>query len=217
MGKRSSYERHEDDFYPTPRKPVLPLIPHLRGVRRFAEPCAGDGALVEHLEAFGLRCVYRGDIRTGQDALARDNYGPADAIITNPPYARKLMHRLIVHFQTIAPTWLLLESAWPNTWQAEPFMPSCSDIVAIGRVKWIPDTKSNGTEDFAWCRFDARHNAGPVFHWLTDGLPGRRRRCAWEGCGKSYVPQRTSSRYCSDGCRIRAFRQRLRVAVSVTE
>ena len=25
---------------------VLPLIPHLRGVRNFAEPCAGDGALV---------------------------------------------------------------------------------------------------------------------------------------------------------------------------
>ena len=109
MGKRSNFERREADFYPTPRAAVVPLIPHLRGIRSFAEPCAGDGALVRHLESFGLRCVYAGDIRSGQDALALDHYGAADAIITNPPYTRELMHRLIAHFQRIAPTWLLLD------------------------------------------------------------------------------------------------------------
>ena len=78
MGKRSNFERREADFYPTPRAAVLPLIPYLRaGIRTFAEPCAGDGALVRHLETFGLRCVYAGDIRTGQDALALDHYGAA--------------------------------------------------------------------------------------------------------------------------------------------
>ena len=65
MGKRSNFERRPADFYPTPRAAVMPLIPHLRGIRSFAEPCAGDGALVRHLEEFGLRCVYAGDIRTG--------------------------------------------------------------------------------------------------------------------------------------------------------
>ena len=64
---------------------MVPLIPYLRGIRTFAEPCAGDGALVRHLEAVGLRCVYSGDIRTGQDALAFNCYGSADAIITNSP------------------------------------------------------------------------------------------------------------------------------------
>ena len=63
MGKRSHFERREADFYPTPRAAVVPLIPHLRGIRNFAEPCAGDGALIRHLEEFGLRCVYAGDIR----------------------------------------------------------------------------------------------------------------------------------------------------------
>jgi hypothetical protein len=48
---------------------VLPLISWLRGVRTFAEPCCGDGALVRHLESFGLRCAYAGDIATGQDAF----------------------------------------------------------------------------------------------------------------------------------------------------
>jgi hypothetical protein len=44
-----------------------------------------DGDLVRHLETFGLRCVFAGDIATGQDALALDTYGYADVIITNPP------------------------------------------------------------------------------------------------------------------------------------
>ena len=112
MGKRSSFERIPRDFYPTPYAAVPPLIPHLRGVRTFAEPCCGDGALVRHLESLGLRCVYAGDIATGQDALTLEQYGDADAIITNPPYTRPLMHALIAHFQRIAPTWLLLESDW---------------------------------------------------------------------------------------------------------
>ena len=79
MGKRSNFERREADFYPTPRA-VLPLIPHLRGIRSFAEPCAGAGDLVRHLEEFGLRCTYSGDIRHGLDALKFDHYGAADAI-----------------------------------------------------------------------------------------------------------------------------------------
>jgi hypothetical protein len=41
MGKRSTFERREGDFYPTPRSAVLPLIPRLRGVRTFTTPwCA---------------------------------------------------------------------------------------------------------------------------------------------------------------------------------
>src|SRR6476660_1760063 len=106
MGKRSHFERREADFYPTPWAAVVPLIPYLRGIRTFAEPCAGDGALVRHLKEFDLRCVYAGDIAAGQDALGLDSYGKADAIITNPPWSRDVLHRLIAHFQNIAPTWL---------------------------------------------------------------------------------------------------------------
>jgi hypothetical protein len=36
--------------------------------RRFAQPCR---APVRHLESFGLRCVYTGEIRTGQDAVCK--------------------------------------------------------------------------------------------------------------------------------------------------
>jgi hypothetical protein len=217
MGKRSSFERRPGDFYATPLPAVLPLVPYLRGILTFAEPCCGDGALVRHLEAFGLACTYSGDIRDGQDALAIDSYGAIDAIITNPPWSRDLMHRLIEHFARIAPTWLLLESDWANTKQAAPFMPSCSDIVAIGRVKWIEGSKHTGKDNHAWFRFDARHDSGPAFHW-RDGtgrnqedlskfgeVSRRSRVCAQ--CRKPYQLQRSTSRFCSPTCRQRAHRR----------
>ncbi|MET4198752.1 hypothetical protein [Bradyrhizobium sp. LA6.12] len=216
MGKRSNFERREADFYPTPRAAVLPLVQHLRGTRTFAEPCAGDGDLVRHLESFGLRCVYAGDIRSGQDALAVNSYGAADAIITNPPYTRVVMHALIAHFERIAPTWLLLEHDWAQTMQAAPFMRACSHIVAVGRLKWIPGSKFTGKDNYAWFRFDPRHTSRPVFHGRDQGeiLPARCRTC--EQCGKAYTPQRSSSRFCSGACRTRACRQRLGVTFNVT-
>jgi len=220
MGKRSSFERREADFYPTPRAAVVPLIPYLRGIRSFAEPCAGDGALVRHLEEFGLRCVYAGDIRAAgqdQDALELDSYGKADAIITNPPWSRDVLHRLIEHFQNIAPTWLLLDSDWAQTKQAAPFLPSCSDIVAIGRVKWIEDSKHTGKDNAGWYRFDARHKAGPVFHGRDHGeaVPSRRTKTC-EQCGRRYELQRASARFCSPRCKQLAYRKRLSVTPSVT-
>ena len=158
MGKRSNFERRERDFYPTPAKAVEPLIPFLRaaGVKTFAEPCAGDGDLARHLEFFGLRCVYSGDISTGQDALAFDDYGNADVIVSNPPWSRDPMHRLIAHFQTIRPTWLLLDADWAHTKQAAPFLPHASDIVAAGRQKFIKGSKYTGKDSLVQVRYQAQ-------------------------------------------------------------
>jgi len=178
-------------------------------VRTFAEPCCGDGALVNHLEGFGLRCVYAGDIASGHDALALASYGEVDAIITNPPYRRPVMHALIDHFQRIAPTWLLLELDWAATKQAVPYLISCSDIVPIGRFRWIAGRKHTGKENFGWFRFDARHVSGPVFHPYRSAPSRRGRSCSQ--CGEPYRPQRSDSKFCSDACRQRAYRGRLSV------
>ena len=135
-------------------------------MRTFAEPCCGDGALVRHLESFGLRCVYAGDISTGQDAL---DLTPADIsgapIITNPPFSRKsqpLLRRLIAHFLRIASAvWLLLPADFASNQWFAPFLSQCSDIVAFGRVRWFAGTKGNSTDNFAWYRFDALRRAPP--------------------------------------------------------
>ena len=53
MGKRSDFERVPRDYYPTPYDAVKPLLPHLPENFTFAEPCAGDGRLIQHLKNHG--------------------------------------------------------------------------------------------------------------------------------------------------------------------
>jgi hypothetical protein len=147
------------DFYRTPRKAALPLIPFLRGIKTFSEPCCGDRALVRHLVEFGLVCVYAGDIATGQDALAVNSYGGAEINVTNPPFKRELLYRLIPHFMRIAPTWLLLPIDFASNQKSAELMRSCSDVVPIGRVKWFEDSEFGSMDNFGWFRFDARCSA----------------------------------------------------------
>jgi hypothetical protein len=153
--------------------------------------------------------------RTGQDALAVDDYGAADMVITNPPWSRDQLHRLIPHFQNIAATWLLLDADWAHTKQAAPFLPHCSDIVAVGRVKWIEGSKHSGKDNCAWYRFDIKHRAGPVFHG-RDNVISIRRAGICEQCRRAYEPQRSSSRFCSPACKQSAYRNRLSVTPTVT-
>jgi hypothetical protein len=168
MGKRSDFKRRPHDAYDTPEKAVFPLLPFVQEVERFAEPCVGNGYLRAALEEAGMECIYSGDITTGQDALSWG--GPEimlcreEAIITNPPWTRQILHPMIRHFQSIAPTWLLFDADWAHTKQAAPFLDQCSHIVSIGRVKWIEDSDYTGKDNTAWYRFFAMHQDGPRFY-----------------------------------------------------
>lgn len=165
MGKRSQFERRKNDAYQTPAAAVMPLLPHLRGIRTFAEPCVGEGKLVVSLQSHGLVCLISGDIQTGQDAMTDDRLELTkfDAIITNPPWTREILHPLIKRFQSIAPTWLIFDADWAHTRQAYPFLDQCSHIVSAGRVKWIEDSKFTGKDNAAWYRFHDQHSGGPRF------------------------------------------------------
>lgn len=163
MGKRSNFERRKADAYQTPWAGAKPLIPYLTGIRTFAEPCAGEGRLIRHLQREGLRCSYQGDIKTGQDALDEpfDQYARFDAIITNPPWTRQILHPMIERFMSIAPTWLLFDADWAFTRQAAAYLDHCSTIVPVGRLIWIDDTSDTGKDNCAWYRFHGQHTGGP--------------------------------------------------------
>lgn len=167
MGKRSDFERAPRDFYPTPREAVLPLLPHLPYGVMFAEPCAGDGALIRALEANGMSCIEaldiepRTDMAYRADALDWSVDHSADLIITNPPWDRKLLHPMIRHFSAMRPTWLLFDADWMHTRQAAPFMPWLRKVVSVGRLKWIPDSKMTGKDNCAWYLFD-QNSEGPA-------------------------------------------------------
>lgn len=170
MGKRSNFERVERDFYPTPLKAVLPLLPHLEGVW-FIEPCAGDGRLIDHIHAnTDIMCYQSYDVRPmssgveEQDALT---YFPAmipDYFITNPPWARHILHPLIEHLSGMAPTWLLFDADWMHTKQSIPYLPRLRRVVSVGRVKWIEDSPSVGKDNCCWYLFGKPSDVGTVFY-----------------------------------------------------
>jgi len=125
---------------------------------------------------------------------------------------------MMAHFQRIAPvTLLLLPSDFANNQWFDPFLPSCTDIVPIGRVRWFADTKDDSTDNFAWYRFSARHSAGPVFHANSKAAPRPSGALQCGQCSRPYRPLRSDySCFCSDACRQRAYRERFKRNASVT-
>jgi hypothetical protein len=167
MGKRSEFERIPRDLYPTPMEAVAPLIPHLSEGTVYAEPCCGRGDLINHLRAFGMEVGYACDIEPGaayigeyRNALSLERFDLAacDTIITNPPWPAKHGRGeptlgLIRHLSSLLPTWLLLGADFAHNVYATDVMNTCSDIVPIGRVKWMPGTEHSGLENAAWYKF----------------------------------------------------------------
>lgn len=168
MGKRSTFERRPRDWYPTPPEAVVPLLPHLEPGTDFIEPCAGDGALVGELERAGHVCVWALDIEPQApgiqklDALQFTNPGGASAFITNPPWPMPgkggdPVISLILHFITMAPTWLLLPFDFAANRYFAKVADHCERIVPIGRVSWegngIP-----GKDNAAWFLFSKGPN-----------------------------------------------------------
>jgi hypothetical protein len=172
MGKRSDFARIERDFYPTPALAVQPLLAHLKPGTRFCEPCAGDGALIDHLTAAGHYCARAWDIEPGRADIDRQDartrlIGNIDCFITNPPWARPLLHELIVALSDQHPTWLLFDADWVHTRQATPYLPRLRKIVSVGRVKWIPESTMTGKDNCAWHLFGMPGNEAPQFYGRT--------------------------------------------------
>lgn len=168
MGKRSEFTRHSRDFYVTPEDAVQPLLPHITNITTFVEPCAGDGALVEHLHRRGKYCVDAVDIEPQTNLVRKLNAlslrcCTGQAFITNPPWSRPILHELIVHLSELAETWLLFDADWMHTKQSQTLIKRCKKIVSVGRLKWIPGTKMTGKDNCAWYLFDNFEDNKTIF------------------------------------------------------
>ena len=170
MGKRSNFERKARDFYPTPFAAVEPLIDHLPKGFTFAEPCAGDGQLVRHLEHFDGHCTWASDVEPQLHGIAKNDFSEignyqvmeSEFIITNPPWDRKILHPMIEHFTKLKPTWLLFDADWPHTKQSKNYISMCSKIVSVGRVKWFGNM--TGKDNCAWYLFDEENDKPTEFY-----------------------------------------------------
>lgn len=185
MGKRSNEKRKERDWYPTPYKGALPLIRTIEDTGaevRFIEPFAGDGALTKHLcSSDNFTCVYQSDIEPQGEGIAKHDYEifneeitnqlDADFFISNPPWdntkdSGRLLFSLIEHLSAILPTWLLLDAGFAFNLSSSKYMEICHEIIPVGRLKWIPDSKHTGMENCAWFLFDSDepNDVGPTIH-----------------------------------------------------
>jgi len=173
MGKRSSFKRRKNDLYRTPWAPVAEIAPYLPARFRFAEPCAGNGSLIDHLHRIGGTCAEAVDINPGRGDVMQGNalhwtpqsraLRPLDFIITNPPWSREILHPLIIYLTQICPTWLLFDADWSHTLQARPYLRHCRKIVSVGRVKWIEGSKHTGKDNCAWHLFTAENHGRTEF------------------------------------------------------
>jgi hypothetical protein len=174
MGKRSDFKKRKNDAYFTPIEAVIPLIPHLpQGDFVYAEPCAGDRRLVEHISTLtksrGRPSVVtdidpQSHLVTQMDAIDVKLTQDTDLVITNPPWSRWLLHPMIEHFANQAPTWFLFDADWMHTKQAIPYLEICRKIVSIGRVKWIEESKGSGKDNSCWYLFDANTTGRTIFY-----------------------------------------------------
>ena len=179
--KGGSFTRNPRDFYPTPLSAAEPLFSHLprkptwmeSKAFTFAEPCAGDGALIDHLESIGGDCVWASDIEPQREGIKTLDFSDvtledvetADYIITNPPWDRKILHPMIEHFSRIKPTWLLFDADWMHTKQSAPHMSYLSRMVSVGRVKWFGNM--SGKDNCVWYLFDKSYEEPTLFFGRT--------------------------------------------------
>lgn len=170
MGKRSTgFERKPRDLYQTwDPNAYPPLLRFLPPETRFAEPCAGDGELVRHIEAAGHVCVDAADIHPLTNNIrvcdAREFRCPDAAVfITNPPYVWPLVGEIISALMVQRPTWMLLEADWTHNKRCAPLMMRCSMLVSIGRLRWERGTKSAGKQNYVWACFDDRLDSSTQF------------------------------------------------------
>lgn len=163
MGKRSDFERISKDHYRTfdPRA-VSALAPHIEKVSAFIEPCAGKGDLIRSLENLGKSCVLATDIADYgnpriqiKDVMEIEEFPFHDAVITNPPWDRKILHPMIEKFMALTdkPIWLLFDADWMHTKQSADLMKHCLSVVSIGRLIWIPGTTMTGKDNCCWYQF----------------------------------------------------------------
>lgn len=171
MAKRKvqTFERRANDAYFTPVEAIYPLAEALNPCT-FIEPCAGDGVIVDTLALADFDCAAATDISPAgpsvskKDALAYtfEDVQGVDAVITNPPFKKDMLVPIMDHFLMLETSMVLLLPLdyIANLWFA-PYAAHVHKVLPIGRVRWIPGSKSMSMENFAWVALSADPSTQP--------------------------------------------------------
>lgn len=117
----------------------------------------------------------RNDIEKADSLTKYFECSDVDYIITNPPWDREIFMPMMEKFMQFRPTWVLIDADLSHTIQNKvskkigcmnvpELLKHCKKIVAVGRVKWIKNTKNQGKENAVWMLFDKNHTTYPIFY-----------------------------------------------------
>ena len=220
------YERQERDFYPTPAWVTEALLRRVRLPNGIWEPCCGNGAMAQVLETHGHRVVgtdlvAQGYGETGRDFLTEPQLPKgATAIVTNPPYGRRLYEFVDRALELTQPVGgmvaMLVNSQWPYgaANSARLRVPAFdAEIKLTNRIVWF--TGANGKpakqpqENHCWLIWDWSRTPGPPKQLIAgkDAASEPEAR-ACDVC-RMPLPStvRADARLCSSTCRQRARRR----------
>lgn len=183
MGKRSDFPPRKHGEYYTPPSAVAPLVRYLVPGAQYIEPCAGTGAIVRYLSPRGFKCAAAFDIAPGLSLGVRVEKRDATLLasadvpegtsyaITNPPWpSRSDRHTTIAIVENMLHLGLraamLLPAGLMHTrYTATLLRNHCSEIISVGRVKWIEDSPHTSLNDACWYIFKPEQNLrAPRFH-----------------------------------------------------
>lgn len=180
MSKRSNFEKRPRDYYATvDNRAGDALAPFIQDVKYFAEPFAGNGALIYQLqERHGKYCMWKSDLLPQPDisfglTIHQMDYTDvserciynSDVLITNPPFTKELFHGAIEHFTPMIDCWWLMQADWIfNLGSVKLLDKYVTDIITIGRLKWFLDSPHSSTDNFVWVKTSAVKYGDIRFH-----------------------------------------------------
>lgn len=171
--------RHPEDWYATPAAAVHALLRVEKFEGRIYEPCCGDGAISKVLKETNHEVTSSDIVNRGYGDFFGDyllNYPrfPFSNIITNPPYDRKILNRLLEKAIVEAPAktaMILRIQALEGMGRRQIFnrYPPARLWVFSERVQMMrggvePDSKSMVC--YAWFVWDKQHKGKTELGWI---------------------------------------------------
>lgn len=156
-GKSDEHERHEADFYATPKECTFALVDFLEFNRLISthnkiwEPACGNEDIMDALKNKGYEDQIGTDINLGVDFLYSEKR--AEVIITNPPYilAEEFIFRAII--LEVSVFCFLLKSQYFHASSRLPLFQSFPPAYVLPltwRPVFVPKRGTNPTMEFTW-------------------------------------------------------------------
>ena len=172
MGKRSNFEKNPRNYYRTfDPKAGAALRPYVKEGSCYVEPFAGAGDLIDQLT--WLKCGWASDIepqvcfvdRADAFDTTKDDLEDVDLLITNPPWDREYFEPILNHFVPMIDCWFLMSADWKQNLWAAPYVEKwLTDIVPIGRLKWIENSPYSAKDNCDWLKFSVNKTGNANFH-----------------------------------------------------